>query len=380
MKPAGFSYFETYAERCLADLEHVRDAGTRVAGIYCIFAPVELIRAAGAVPVGLCGKKQAPIARAEEELPANLCPLIKSSYGYAAGDTCPYFAASDFIVGETTCDGKKKMFELLGRIKPLHLIHLPYLTGASHALEFWRSELVRFQRFLEHQTGVAVTDSALRAQIQQSNRMQSAFLTLLDHQRQGQLNLTGSELLTLLETKGFVVDVETYIKQLEYLNAELCEAAAGNPPTQPRILLTGTPVGKGSDKVLQIIEEVGGQVVVQENCTGIKGLYYPIDEALAAQDPLTALAKRYLQLPCACMSPNANRVELLDRLIGDFKIQGVVDLTWQCCHTYNVESSSLKAHLETRHALPVLHLETDYSSSDIGQLKTRIEAFIEILR
>jgi benzoyl-CoA reductase/2-hydroxyglutaryl-CoA dehydratase subunit BcrC/BadD/HgdB len=380
MKPDSLAYFETYSERCLAELEHIHDLGTRVAGIYCIFAPVELIRAAGAVPVGLCGKKQAPIARAEEDLPANLCPLIKSSFGYAVSDTCPYFAASDFIVGETTCDGKKKMFELLGRIKPLHLIHLPYLTEASHGLDFWRSELIRFQRFLEQQTGVTITDNALRIQIQQSNRMRSAFLTLLDHHNQGRLNLTGNELLTVLESKGFVVDVESYIRQLESLNAELSQVAAVNPSTQPRILLTGTPVGKGSDKVLQIIEEVGGQVLVQENCTGIKSLYYPIDEILAGHDPLTAIAKRYLQLPCACMSPNTNRVEMLGRLIEDFKIKGVVDLTWHCCHTYNIESSSLKAQLETHHEVPVLHLETDYSTSDIGQLKTRIEAFIEMLR
>lgn len=380
MKPEALSYFEAYSERCLADLESARDAGTRVAGIYCIFAPVELIRAAGAVPVGLCGKKQAPIARAEEELPANLCPLIKSSYGYAAGDTCPYFAASDFIVGETTCDGKKKMFELLGRIKPLHLIHMPYLTDAAHALDFWRSELVRFQHFLEGRTGVAVTDEALTAQIRQSNRMQAAFLTLLNHHRAGRLALSGSELLVILESKGFVVDMDLYVHQLERLNDELSLAPAAQPSPKPRVLLTGTPVGKGSDKVLQIIEQAGGQVLVQENCTGIKTFYYPFDETLAAKDPLTALAKRYLQLPCACMSPNANRFDLLDRLVSDFAIQAVVDLTWQCCHTYNVESFSLLDHLKTRHGVPVLHLETDYSTSDIGQLQTRIEAFLEMIR
>jgi len=380
MKPEALSFFETYSERCLADLESARDAGTRVAGIYCIFAPVELIRAAGAVPVGLCGKKQAPIARAEEELPANLCPLIKSSYGYAAGDTCPYFAASDFIVGETTCDGKKKMFELLGKIKPLHLIHLPYLTDEAHAVDFWRSELVRFQHFLEERTGVAVTEGALYAQIKQTNRMQAAFLTLLDHYRERRLALSGGELLLLLESKGFVVDMDRYLDQLQRLNGELGLAAAAPRSPKPRVLLTGTPVGKGSDKVLQIIEQAGGQVLVQENCTGIKTFYYPFDEALAATDPLTALAKRYLQLPCACMSPNTNRFALADRLIADFAIQGVVDLTWQCCHTYNVESFSLLAHVKDRYGIPVLHLETDYSTSDIGQLQTRIEAFLEILQ
>lgn len=379
MKPSGLQFFEAFNERCLAELETAHEAGSSVAGIYCIFAPVELIRAAGSIPVGLCGKKQAPIPRAEEELPANLCPLIKSSYGYAASDTCPYFAASDFIVGETTCDGKKKMFELLGKIKPLHLLHLPYLTDDSHALDFWQSEMVRFQGFLEHQTGIPVTDDALRDQIRLTNRMQKAFMTLLDHYRRGRLALTGSELLVLLETKGFVVNLEAYIRQLENLNAELDRMPVQDDAQKPRILLTGTPVGKGSDKVLKILESAGAQVLVQENCTGIKSLYYPFDETLAADDPMKALAKRYLALPCACMSPNPNRYQLLERLIHDFEIQGVVDLTWQCCHTYNIESYPLQQWIGTHFKIPALHLETDYSESDLGQLQTRVEAFLELI-
>jgi benzoyl-CoA reductase/2-hydroxyglutaryl-CoA dehydratase subunit BcrC/BadD/HgdB len=379
MKPSGLRYFETYNERCLAELETAHDAGKSIAGVYCIFAPAELIRAAGAIPVGLCGKKQAPIARAEEELPANLCPLIKSSYGYAVSDTCPYFAASDFIVGETTCDGKKKMFELLGRIKPLHMIHLPYLLDGVHALDFWYSEFLRFRDFLKDHTGIPVTDDALLEQIQISNRLRKAFVKLMAHYRQGRLKLAGSELLVLMETKGFVVNPETYIRQLEDLNTELDGIPSGIESAKPRILLTGTPVGKGSDKVLKILESAGAQVLVQENCSGIKSLYYPIDETLAADSPMKALAKRYLELPCACMSPNPNRYHLLERMIGDYRIQGVVDLTWQCCHTYNVESYPLLKWIDTRFGIPTLHLETDYSESDIGQLQTRIEAFLELI-
>ena len=126
MKPDSLAYFEAFSERSLVDLDDCKEQGIKIAGFYCIFVPTEIIRAAGAVPVALCGKKQEPISKAEEILPANLCPLIKSSYGYALTDTCPFFAASDFIIGETTCDGKKKMFELLGNLKPLHLMHLPY--------------------------------------------------------------------------------------------------------------------------------------------------------------------------------------------------------------------------------------------------------------
>ena len=125
----------------------MQDKGRKVAGIYCLFAPVEIVRAAGAIPVSLCGKKEKPIADAEKTLPPNLCPLIKSSYGYAVTDTCPFFSSSDFLIGETTCDGKKKMYEFLGRIKPLHLMHLPYSTTEPHALQFWHEEILRLGRF-----------------------------------------------------------------------------------------------------------------------------------------------------------------------------------------------------------------------------------------
>ena len=126
MKYSTLEYFQRFGEQSLLQLDEVSRSGRKVVGIYCTFAPAELVWAAGAIPVGLCGKKEAPIAEAEKTLPVNLCPLIKSSYGYAVTDTCPFFAASDFLIGETTCDGKKKMFELLGRIKPLFLLQLPY--------------------------------------------------------------------------------------------------------------------------------------------------------------------------------------------------------------------------------------------------------------
>ncbi|MGC8491740.1 MAG: 2-hydroxyacyl-CoA dehydratase, partial [Syntrophobacteraceae bacterium] len=171
MKPLCLKEFHNAGERFLADVGELQDAGAKVAGIYCLFAPVELVRATGAIPVGLCGKRERPIAHAERTLPPNLCPLIKSSYGYAATDTCPYFSASDFLIGETTCDGKKKMYEFLGRIKPLHLMHLPYSLTESHAVRFWHEEILRLGSFLEQFTGRSIERDHLQFQIRVHNRI-----------------------------------------------------------------------------------------------------------------------------------------------------------------------------------------------------------------
>ncbi len=297
-----------------------------MAGIYCLFAPVEIVRAAGAIPVSLCGKKEKPIADAEMTLPSNLCPLIKSSYGYAVTDTCPYFSTSDFLIGETTCDGKKKMYEFLGRIKPLHLMNLPYAAAAPNALHFWHEEILRLGSFLEQSTGQRIDRDHLRFQIRIHNKIRKLIRKISRFQAAEHAPLSGLDILTVMETKSFFVYPEKYLDLLQLFIAEMetIEAGGFSPfePDAPRVLLTGCPIGKGSEKVLAIIEECGGAVVCIENCTGVKGLDLVVDEE--EKDPFLALARRYLQIPCSCITPNTGRLALLGRLISEYAIDGVV--------------------------------------------------------
>ncbi|ACL03081.1 2-hydroxyglutaryl-CoA dehydratase D-component [Desulfatibacillum aliphaticivorans] len=370
--------FDNMPEQSLASLEEAREEGRKVVGIYCIFAPVEMIRAAGALPVGLCGKKQEPIAAAEAELPANLCPLIKSSYGFAATDTCPFFAASDAIVGETTCDGKKKMYEIMQRLKPVHLMHLPYDPALPHSLAFWRQEVNRFGAFLEELTGVPLTVDELNRRICIQNRVRKALRNLHEaNLTGGGVRVTGLELLKVLEAKNFWADQEQYAERLEALVEALKDAPALDQTNGPRILLTGTPIGKGSDKVLRLIEQSGATVIAMENCTSLKAAWTDVEED--SSDPLDAIARRYLNLPCACLTPNEGRAALIRELAGLFRADAVVDLTWHACHTYMVEAQPLGRMINNDPGLPVLHLCTDYGESDLESLRTRIEAFLEII-
>lgn len=379
MKPKTRAYFENFSERSLLALAWMKQEGIKVAGFYCIFVPVELIRAAGVIPVALCGKRQDPVSKAEEILPANMCPLIKSSYGYALTNTCPFFEYSDFIIAETTCDGKKKMFELLGQLKPLHMMHLPYAQDHAHALTFWYEEVLRLKSFLENRTGNTIRTEEVRFRIREQNEIRRLFRQIMGYYRDNGQPLSGMDLLPVLESKAFCVDPPDYIRHLQTMSEELAAIKdsdrAACKPGAPRILLTGTPAGRGSDKVLRLIEESGGVIVCQENCTGIKNVLDLVDEE--EKDPYMALARRYLGLPCSCMTPNQGRLDRIGELIGDLNIHGVVDLSWQCCHTYNVESYSVRKLVEEKYGLPFLHVETDYSNSDIEQLKTRIEAFLE---
>ena len=101
---------------------------------------------------------------------------------------------------------------------------------------------------------------------------------------------------------------------------------------------------------MQLIEDAGGVVVCMENCTGIKSIFNLVDET--DPDPIRALAKRYLKTPCACMTPNTERLEMLSRLVREYQIDGIVDLTWQCCHAYHIESTSVEKTRGTANRYP----------------------------
>lgn len=373
-----FVEIEGLREKNAIALKVAKERGKKVVGTYCLFSPAELIVAAGAIPVSLCGTSATPIPAAEKVLPRSLCPLIKSSYGFAITDTCPFFHFSDLLLAETTCDGKKKMYELLGQMKPLHLMQLPQVQNEA-ALDYWVLELKRLKRRLEQEFKVRVTPEKLASAVLLLNEERRSLKALQDVLKRNPAPISGMDLLTVLHNRGFTVDKRDSIELLDRLTAELTELAErGISPFQagaPRILLTGVPVGIGSEKVVRLVEELGGSVVCFESCGG----YKKVDPVQLGPDLMRSIAEKYLRVPCSCMSPNDGRLKLLEQLVQEFQADGVIDLTWQGCHTYNVESLNVKRHLQQTSGTPFLQIETDYSESDTEQLKVRIEAFLEMI-
>ncbi len=361
-------------------IKEAHETGKKVVGMYCVFSPSEIALAADAIPVTLCGTTQAPIEDAEKELPRNLCPLIKSSYGFAITDKCPYFYFSDVLLAETTCDGKKKMYELMGKIKPMHIMNLPQTANDEDSLDLWKKEMVKFKNFIEEKLGVEITDEKLKNAIKLMNRERDAMKRLHKLNAHKPAPLSGMDMMLAQWLKGFNVDKESGINLIERLIAEIEDRMEKGiyafDETAPRILLTGCPIGAGSEKVLKALEEAGASVVALENCTGYKGLDVMVDEN---KDPITALAEKYLSTPCSCMTNNNRRLDLIGRLAKEYDVDGVVDLTWQACHTYNIESFTVKKFVQEELKLPFIQIETDYSDSDTGQVKVRVEAFLETI-
>ncbi|HPL89746.1 MAG TPA: 2-hydroxyacyl-CoA dehydratase family protein, partial [Caldisericia bacterium] len=178
----------------------------------------------------------------------------------------------------------------------------------------------------------------------------------------------------VLHAKSIISCQERDFKAYEKIISE-AENSGDRYSHKPRILLTGVPLPHQAEKVLKLIEEAGAVVVAQENCTGLKPIVDPVSEQ---GDLLENIARKYFKLPCSVMMPNKDRFGLLDSLIEKFRPHGVIDLVWQACHTYNIESVLVKKHVQEKWRLPFLKIETDYSPSDTEQLRIRIEAFLSV--
>ena len=372
-------YLADIEERVFNEAVELKEAGTRIVGIFCAFTPKELIAAAGAIPVSLCSGSDRPIAVAEQHLPRNLCPLVKSSYGHALADTCPYFHETDFLLADATCDGKKKMFELLNEIRPLHLLQLPQTAETEESIQYWVGELYRVRDLLEERTGHRVTNESLARQVRIYNDLRSSLLEVFDLNRGEVPLLYGREIEAIIDMGGFECNLEDRIAEIRFAAGRVRERARDNRfmeeiRRKPRILITGCPTT--NKKVLNAVEDAGGVVVAMENCGGLKSVGSPVREDM---DPMVALARKYLSIPCACMTPNPGRQVLLRQIVQDYRIDGVVELTWQACHTYNVETFQVQKFITETCGKPYLQIETDYSENDTERIRVRVEAFLELL-
>ncbi len=369
-------WFAGMVPRCEEYADAAKKEGRPVVGFMCEVTPRELILAAGGVPVLLCGGSARTAEVAEEVLPSNLCPLIKSTFGYHLTGANPLMEKADLLVGDTTCDGKKKMFELLARDRPLYVLEYPQKADDPGALGRWEQELRRFKGVLEERFGREIGNEAIREASAAMNRERRLRRELASLMKADPPPLTGRQ---LLEMKSIVSCMDGDLEKYEEAIRILREI---EPPREnagrPRVLLTGVPMVHGAERVLEIIEDCGGLVVVQESCTGLKPLVEDVD--IEAADPVRALAEKYFHMPCSVMTPNRRRMDLLRRLAAEYRADCVIDLVWQACLTYDVESALVRALCEEELGLPYLPVLTDYSPSDSARIAVRVEALFETLQ
>jgi len=382
-RPARMAYFDgvirgAHGER-VQEIVDRKAAGDKFVGTFCIYVPEELVLALGAIPMALCGGTSLTIPYAEKKFPRDICPLVKSTLGLALSNTCPYGPIEDLAVGETTCDAKKKSWDILSKGGDFHVLEVPQKKGLRDR-ELWHHEVVQFKARLEELTGRILEPEKLAAAVRLMNRKRRALARLNAFRKEANPPVSGLDALVVMQG-ALLDDTLRFTENLEALNGELGDrvrrgigVASGR---SKRIMVSGCPSVMGNWKLHHLIESAGALVVCDETCTGERyfgNLVEETDGNLDAQ--VAAIAARYLKIDCSCFSPNDERLESVVRLSREYRVDGVVQYVLQYCHTYNIEAIAVAGALKEA-GVPSLKIVTDYSEEDTGQLRIRIDAFLE---
>jgi benzoyl-CoA reductase/2-hydroxyglutaryl-CoA dehydratase subunit BcrC/BadD/HgdB len=386
-RPKKMDYFDFVVSEIhglrIKELNDERAKGKKVVGAFCIYAPEELAYAADASMVGLCGGADFSVPDAEAILPRNLCPLIKSFYGFKLNRTCPYFQSSDLVVGETTCDGKKKVYELLNELIPTYVLEIPHNPGTQKSKEFWFKELEAFKTKIEELTGNKITAEKLKASIELINNKRRALKRLNDLRAHSPSPISGLDAL-LINQISFNDDPMRFSTKVNELCDELDQRVQDGvgvaTKDASRLMISGCPMAIPNWKVHSIVQETGATVVTEESCVGTRYFTDLVElKGDNISDLLWAIVEKYSQIPCACFTPNDRRIDNITELAKQFRVDGVIYYTLQNCHDYNVEAIKVERALKAKD-IPMLKIETDYTMGDAAQIKTRIEAFLEIIQ
>ena len=363
------------------ELIKAQEEGKKVFGTFCVYVPDELIFAANAIATGLCGGSQFWVPGGEKVLPTNTCPLIKASVGARLDRTCPFFRIADMYIGETTCDGKKKAWEILGEDVPVHVMDLPQMKREKD-IKAWAEEIKELKKVIEEFTGNKVTAESLSESIKLINNKRKALSRLYECRKADKVPISGRDALVISQI-AFYDDPARFTqmtnKLCDELEQRIKDGVSAVKEGTKRILLTGTPLAVPNWKLHNIIETSGAVVVCEEMCTGTRYFENLVDETKTTIDEqIDALANRYMGINCACFTPNTGRIDDIIRLAKEYKVDGVIDVNLKFCSLYDVEGYTVERALKEA-CIPVMGIETDYTDNDAEQLRTRIGAFIEMI-
>lgn len=384
-RPKGMDYFdfvisEIHGLRVKELLEH-KAKGGKVFGTFCLYVPDEIINALGGISAGLCAGTDFASAAAEVDLPRNLCALIKAFYGFKVAKVCPYLESTDIVIGETTCDGKTKAYEVLAERHPVYIIELPHRKNED-TYKLWKAEIAKFTKMAEELTGNKLTVDGLKAAIKLQNDKRRALQRLARLRWAKPVPISGKDAL-LIEQIAFYDDPTRFTASVNKLCDELEQRVKDGVGVFPKdaisLMTSGTPYAIPNWKLHHVVESSGYPIVAEESCVGSRYYSELVDEsATTLEGMIEAIAKRYMNIHCACFTPNTERMDDIVDLYKKSGAKGVINYTLTFCTPYLVESNIVKKRMD-KEKIPVLLLESDYSMGDMEQLQTRVQAFTESL-
>lgn len=365
----------------IQELQEAKSRGSKVVGTFCVFVPEEIVWAAGGICVGLCAGAEIGQEAAEQVLPRNTCALIKSFMGFKLAKLCPFFESCDLVVGETTCDGKKKAYEVLEDYAPVYVMEVPQMKE-TWDMALWKEQVRRFKSRIEELTGNPITPESLASAIAMINARRRVLQRLDSLRKAVPAPISGRDAL-LVNQISFYDDPIRFTQKINELCDEMEARVARHegvvPEGTPRLMLSGCPMAVPNWKLSYVVESSGAVIVGEESCIGVRNTRDLVSEdGRSLDEMLDRIAERYMKIDCACFTPNKERIQNVLSMAKDLRVDGVIHYSLQFCDPYTIESFKVEKAL-AREGIPVLRIETDYSMQDVEILKNRVEAFVGTL-
>jgi len=357
----------------------LKSDGEKVVGYFCCYVPLELLTAQRIIPYRIWGSMQDTISKANQHFATTACPYARSCFDHALKGSYDFL---DGVIGPKTCDTFEKMFQVWRyELKPSfsHVIHVPNAVHPS-SYAFLRSELIYFKNSLESFTGRRLSDNDLKDAISLHNENRSLMRQLYEFRKETPPRITGAEIARIL-IEAMSLPVQESNLMLERKIEEL-KSRTRHGTIKPRLLIWGTPVDDVS--FIELIEDCGADVVMDDTCIGSRYFWHDVAET---DDPLDGIVERYIDktiCPLKFWDVNDHKQDLekrysyLRQYVADFNVEGVIMQMVTYCAIHALDVPDLKDYFNEM-GLPVSILEHDYSVATFPSLRTRIQAFVEML-
>ncbi len=355
-----------------------RKQGAKVVGYFCIYAPVELVQAAGAIPVRLMRGGQAAEEAGEKYLRADACSFCNSCMGNFERDQM--YRQVDAVLSVNTCDMMRRLPESIEQHFgiPVFQLYMPRTSEPlPHRVAEFRRQLDGLAGELATLTGSAIGTEQLESEIAAFNRLRGMLRQASDTRRMSAPLLSGGTMLDLAATAWLLGPVKAVSLIEEVLRIVAARPRQGT--RRPRLMLGGSMLTEDDRWLLDMVEEKA-DIVTDILCTGTRWFEGTVPERGLSPEagggsPMDRLARFYFGRPCMHRRPNSAMYEYAQRFVREFRVEGLVYKTLLYCDPWSFEVRRLQEAL----GLPVLHLDTDYSTENREQVRTRVEAFLETL-
>jgi benzoyl-CoA reductase/2-hydroxyglutaryl-CoA dehydratase subunit BcrC/BadD/HgdB len=365
----------------IGELKEAKENGQKIIGYFCCYIPEEILYAIDIIPIRLSrfGDNQVASVGATY-LTANACPFARSCVGLKKGGKDEYFEIVDIVADAPACMQMRRVLEVWEEYfgTKVIMVSIPRQFYSKDGQEFFAQGLKQFAEELSELSGNKLTDERLKQSVDMFNNIRKLQRWMYDGLKDDSFALGWAQVLEVIRA-GFVLDRKKYLDILNELKSEVEAATITRAPSKVRLLLAGGMLAPGDDKLIKVLDEVGGRVVMDELCTGSRGIYTDVEEP-----NIESIAKRYLiTIPCGSLPyprlEDDPRHAHLKNILKEYKITGILYYTLRFCDAYTFKVGHVR---EIANALKVkfLHINSDHSTADVHQIRTRVEAFVESIR